>query len=216
MADTAARLYLMTPLLEDDSFAPRLEEACAAGEVAAVMLRLAPADERTLINRIKTLAPVAQKHGAAVMISVQGDADLATLAARGGAEGAHVLGNLSVLKSLRDSFKTERSVGVGSIRSKDDAMAFGEAGADYLMFGEPRADGSLPTLETVIERAAWWAEIFETPCAAYAPRLEDVAALVATNVEFIALGDAVWDHPDGPAAAVKNALAVLAAQETAP
>src|SRR5690349_8793081 len=53
MADTAARLYLITPVLEDASFAPRLAEACATGAVAAVLLRLAAADERALINQVK-------------------------------------------------------------------------------------------------------------------------------------------------------------------
>ena len=48
-------------------------------------------------------------------------------------------------------------------------MSAGEAGADYLLFGEPRPDGTIPALESVIERATWWAEIFETPCVAYAP-----------------------------------------------
>ena len=84
-------------------------------------------------------------------------------------------------------------------------MGLGEAGADYLLFGEPRPDGSLPSLESVVERAAWWAEIFETPCVAYAPSLDAVAPLAATQAEFIALGDAVWSHPEGPAAAVKAA-----------
>jgi thiamine-phosphate pyrophosphorylase len=88
-------------------------------------------------------------------------------------------------------------------------MTFGEAGADYLLFGEPRPDGSLPSLESVVERASWWAEIFETPCAAYAPSLEAVAALAATHAEFVALGDAVWSHPDGPAAGVKAAAEIL-------
>ena len=48
MAEPAARLYLVTPVLDDASFAPRLAEACAAGDVAAVLLRLAAADERGL------------------------------------------------------------------------------------------------------------------------------------------------------------------------
>ncbi|MGO4704991.1 thiamine phosphate synthase [Microvirga sp. 2MCAF38] len=216
MTDSAARLYLITPVLDDESFAPRLGEACAGGKVAAVLLRLAAADERTLINRMKALAPVAQDKGAAVMVSVEGEADLATVAARGGADGVHISGKLALAKDLRDQLKSERSLGVGAIRSRDDAMAFGESGADYLMFGEPRADGSLPTIESVIERAAWWAEIFETPCVVYAPRLEDVAPLAATNAEFIALGDAVWNHPEGPAKAVEAAFAILVAQETAP
>jgi thiamine-phosphate pyrophosphorylase len=85
-------------------------------------------------------------------------------------------------------------------------MEFGEAGVDYVMFGEPRADGSLPPLEAVIERAAWWAEIFQTPCIAYAPTLEAVSDLVRTGAEFIGVGEAVWSHSEGPAAAVAAAL----------
>ena len=209
MADTAARLYLITPVLEDASFAPQLSEACATGAVAAILLRLAPADERTLTNQVKALAPVAQEHGAAVIVTTEAKADLATIAARGGADGAHVAGDPALVRELRDRLKSERALGVGAVRTKDDAMTFGEAGVDYLLFGEPRPDGSLPSLESVVERASWWADIFETPCVAYAPSLEAVEPLAATNAEFVALGDAVWSHPDGPAAGVKAAAAIL-------
>ncbi|MBM6579663.1 thiamine phosphate synthase [Microvirga sp. BT689] len=209
MADTAARLYLITPVLEDASFAPQLAEACATKAVAAILLRLAPADERTLINQVKALAPVAQEHGAAVIVTTEAKADLAAIAARGGADGVHLTGGPALLREMRDRLKSERAIGVGGIRTKDDAMSFGEAGADYLLFGEPRPDGSLPSLESVVERAAWWAEIFETPCAAYAPSLEAVEPLAATNAEFIALGDAVWYHPDGAGAGVKAAAEIL-------
>ncbi|EIM27372.1 thiamine phosphate synthase [Microvirga lotononidis] len=213
MADTAARLYLITPVLEDSSFAPRLAEACGAGSVAAVLLRLAPADERSLINLVKALAPAAQEHGAAVLVSSDGKADLANVAARGGADGVHVPGDPALVRELRERLKSERAVGVGAIRTKDDAMTLGEAGADYLLFGEPRPDGSLPSLESVVERASWWAEIFETPCVAYAPSLDAVEPLAATNAEFVALGDAVWTHAEGPAAAVKAAAEILERQE---
>ncbi len=213
MADTAARLYLITPVLEDASFAPQLSEACATGAVAAVLLRLAPADERTLINQVKALGPAAQDHGAALIITTDGKADLATVAARAGADGVHIPGDPALVRELRDRLKSERAIGVGHIRTKDDAMTLGEAGVDYLLFGEPRRDGSLPSLESVVERAAWWAEIFETPCAAYAPSIEAVEALAATNAEFVALGDAVWSHPDGPAAGLKAAAEILSRQE---
>jgi thiamine-phosphate pyrophosphorylase len=209
MADTASRLYLITPVLEDASFATRLSEACATKAVAAVLLRLAPADERTLINQVKALAPVAQEHGAAVIVTTEAKADLAAIAARGGADGVHLTGDPALLREMRDRLKSERAIGVGGIRTKDDAMSFGEAGVDYLLFGEPRPDGSLPSLESVVERASWWAEIFETPCAAYAPSLEAVEPLAATNAEFVALGDAVWSHPDGAAAGVKAAAEIL-------
>ncbi|KLK92909.1 thiamine monophosphate synthase [Microvirga vignae] len=206
-----ARLYLITPVLEDASFAPKLAEACKGGAVAAVLLRLRAADERSLTNLVKALGPSAQDHGAALIVTAEGEVDLANVAVRGGADGAHVSGATPAqIRELRERLKAERAIGAGDIRTKDDAMSLGEAGVDYLLFGEPRRDGSLPSLESVAERAAWWAEIFETPCVAYAPSLEAVETLAATHAEFIALGDSVWSHPDGPAAAVKAAAEALA------
>jgi len=213
MAEPSPRLYLVSPLLEDASFAPRLAEACGGGHVAAVLLRLAAADERTLVNRAKALCPAVQESGAAALISVDGKADLAAVAARGGADGIHVRGDVALARDLRERLKADRAVGAGGIKTRDDAMTLGEAGVDYLMFGEPRPDGSLPSLESVTERAAWWAEIFETPCVAFAPSLEAVGPLAATGAEFIALGDAVWSHPEGPAAAVAAASQAIARQE---
>src|SRR3954465_6468834 len=64
MPEPIARLYLATPPIADaEAFAPRLAEACAAGEVAAVLLRLEGADERTLVKRVKALAPAAPEAG---------------------------------------------------------------------------------------------------------------------------------------------------------
>jgi thiamine-phosphate pyrophosphorylase len=116
---------------------------------------------------------------------------------------------------LRDRLKGERAIGVGGLRTKDDAMTLGEAGVDYLLFGEPRPDGSVPALESVVERAGWWAEIFETPCVAFAPTLDAVPQLAATRAEFIALGDAVWTHAAGPAEAVRLAIRALEQPEAA-
>ncbi|WP_349368405.1 hypothetical protein [Salinarimonas sp.] len=68
---TPTLLYLITPLVEDPSaFAPRLREAAETGAVAAVQLRLPARDERSLINHVKALAPVAQEHGAAVVLAL--------------------------------------------------------------------------------------------------------------------------------------------------
>lgn len=212
MSEPAPRLYLITPVLKDVSFVERIKEACASGVVAAVLLRLEGLDERSLINLVKAYAPVAQEHGVALIVSTEGETDIATIAARGGADGVHVTGGPALVRDLRERLKSERAIGAGAVRTKDEAMTLGEAGADYLLFGEPRPDGSIPALEAAAERAAWWAEIFETPCAVFAPSLESVPALAATKAEFIALGDAVWSHPEGPAAGAKAAEA-LARQE---
>jgi thiamine-phosphate pyrophosphorylase len=214
MTDSTTRLTLLTPLLEEAAFASQLDAACGAGDVAAVIARFAQADERSLVKRIKALAPAAQNHGAALLVSAPGEIDLAMVAAHGGADGVHMEAATDDVADLRERLKGERILGVGGVRSKHDAMSIGEAGADYLLFGEPRPDGSVPPLDAIIERAAWWAEIFETPCIAYAPTLGDIPAVAATGAEFVALGDAVWQHPQGPAEAVRLALQALKTSST--
>ena len=83
-------------------------------------------------------------------------------------------------------------------------MTAAEGGADYVMFGDPGSDGEAPSLTATLERVRWWAEIFQTPCVAYAAHLEDVAPLAAAGADFVALGGAVWEAAD-PAAAVEQA-----------
>src|ERR1700704_6561455 len=56
------RLYLVTPVVAGaPAYASPLAAALGAGDIAAVLLRLAIADERTLINRIKVIAPAVQE-----------------------------------------------------------------------------------------------------------------------------------------------------------
>ena len=63
------RLYLVTPPVADaSSFSTQLTAALDAGDVAAVLLRLADADERTQINRVKALAAPVQDKGAAILL----------------------------------------------------------------------------------------------------------------------------------------------------
>lgn len=212
MTHPAPDLYLITPLLEDPAaFLPALDEACAAGPVVAVLIRLAPADERTLINRVKVLAEAVEGHEIAAIVADPGPhVDLANIVARGGADGGHS-GDPARVDMLCERLGEGRNIGAGGLRTRHDAMTAGERGVDYVLFGEPRPDGYVPPLDDVEERAEWWAEIFQTPCVVYAPSLDALPRLAATGAEFVALGDLVWTHPDGPAAAVRAAVRALAA-----
>ena len=68
----APRLYLVTPPVADaQTFSESLAAALGAGDVAAVLLRLADADERTQINRAKALGTIVQDKGAALLIEDQ-------------------------------------------------------------------------------------------------------------------------------------------------
>jgi thiamine-phosphate pyrophosphorylase len=197
---TRASLYLITPPVTDPAaFRPLLEAALEATEIACVLLRLATSDETLVKRQVKVLAGPVQQAGAALLLEAGRDS---RLAARAGADGVHVTGLIGLDAALEDK-KAERIVGVSGLKSRHDCMEAGEDEVDYLMFGEPKPDGYVPPLEQTVERCQWWAEVFQIPCVGYADRLEHVAAIVATGAEFVALGAAVWDHPEGPAAALR-------------
>jgi thiamine-phosphate pyrophosphorylase len=206
------QLVLVTPVIEAaDTFAGLLEEALSGGAVAAVIARFAEADERALVNAVKILAPVAQKHGAALIVAAS-----PAVAARGGADGCHVAYDAQRLADAVASLSPQRMVGVAGLKSRDDAMTAAESGADYVMFGEPivsrhaEKNGLLPPFHAVVERVGWWAELFEVPVIGFAPDTEGAAALAAVSADFAALADPVWNHAGGPQAGVAAALAALA------
>ena len=215
MTEPRTRLALLSPHRVEagdaDALAAAITTACAAGDVAAVLLRLAPADERSLVNLVKRLAPAAQGTGAAVVVSCAGfDGDLVSVSARGGADGVHLdKAQEGALRALRDRLDDGRILGAGGHEQKHAAMEAGEAGVDYVMFGGLYADGVAPDAETVIERASWWPEIFETPCIAVAHAPDEVGPLLATGAEFLGLESALWIGADVAAIQAQ----VTAAQE---
>jgi thiamine-phosphate pyrophosphorylase len=221
----APRLYVVTPPVgvsrlavgsegmrspqSPAELARSLAQALAGIDAAAVLLRLPDGDERGLINAVKEFAPAVQATGAAVLIDGRPD-----IVARGGADGAHFAGP-ALLKEALPRLKPDRIAGAGGLRSRHDAMLAAEAGADYVMFGEPDVAGARPAFAAVIERVAWWAEVFEIPCVAYASGIDEVEAMAAAGADFVALGEALFDDPRGLKAALAQAAARLAVTEPA-
>jgi thiamine-phosphate pyrophosphorylase len=182
-------LHLITPVVGDPAvFRVVLEAAMQASGAASVYVRLGTMDEHDVKRSLLALAPVVQNAGAALLIDPP--VDLREIA-RWGVDGVHVSKPESA-KTVLEALKPDRIVGVGGLRSKDAAMSAGDEGCDYVMFGEPRADGSLPPLELVVDRCQWWAEVFNIPCIGYAATPESVEIIAATGVEFIAPGDWVF------------------------
>jgi thiamine-phosphate pyrophosphorylase len=207
---TAQRLALLTPhrvAADDvDALLPALRAACAAGDVAAVILRLAPADERALTALVKRVAPAVQEAEAALVVACPGFAgDLVSVATRGGADGVHVDKPAS-LKDLRERLREGRILGTGGFETRHAAMDAGEGGADYLMFGGLYPDGEAPDPDSVRERARWWAEIFETPCIAVACTEAEIAEAAATGAEFVGLESALWLADPAAVARAQEAL----------
>ena len=204
------RRYLVTPLVADaDAFAPRLAAALSAGDVAAVLLRLSDADERTMINTAKALGRVVQDKEVAVL--VDGHADLV---ARAGVDGAHLAGLAEFTEAL-EQLKPDRIAGAGRMETRHDAMTAAELGCDYVMFGEPDDSGERPAFDAVEERVSWWAEVFEAPCVGYAASAAEVEPLVKAGADFIALGDWIWADPQTVSAKIADAARYLVVPETA-
>jgi len=196
----APRLYLATPVVDDAAaLAAVLPDVLARADVAAVLLRLAEADPRTLLSRIKTLAPVVQASGAALLLD--GHADLV---ARGGADGAHLNG-IDALQEALPGLKPDRIAGVGGLQTRHDAMLAGETGVDYVLFGEPDSRSQRPSPEAIAERLNWWAELFEPPCVGYAATRDEAGEFAAAGADFILVGDFIWADQAGAAAALSDA-----------
>jgi thiamine-phosphate pyrophosphorylase len=185
MGTDMARLYLVTPPLGDaGAVASDLSDALNTVSVAAVLLRLAEDAEEALIERIATLRILIQSNGAALLVDGH-----AGLVARAQADGAHLTGT-DALKAAAASLQPKYIAGCGGLATRHDAMLAGESGADYVMFGEP--NGRRPGLDAVLERVAWWTEIFQVPCVGYAANVDEVEALARAGAEFVAVGEAVW------------------------
>lgn len=195
MSEDAPRLYLATPPLGDArAFLPTLETALSAGDVASLLIRFAGADARRNEEIVRALAPAAQEQGVAVIVDAEPN-----IALRAGADGAHIHGAGEALLDAVKKLSPRHIVGAGALYTRDDAMRAGEAGVDYVML-EARS------LDALIERVSWWAELFNTPCVARAASLDAIAPLAKAGADFILLDDAIWSDERGAAAAVGEAL----------
>jgi len=207
MSDSPARqrLILVTPpALDAVRFAPLLAEALAAGDVAAVLI--GAAEGPGTAAQAEALVPVAQAHGAAAIVA--GDT---RIAGHTKADGVHIgSGRLDDLRLAADSLRPKRIVGAGGIDSRHAAMEVGELDVDYLFFGRPHGDTHDEAHARVLDLAEWWSEIMQIPAVVMAGRsLGSVAEAAATGADFVALHEAVWSHAEGPAAAVRIAVAAL-------
>ena len=204
------RLYLATPVVDDPSpLIANLPGLLSAADVAAVLLRLKPTDQRTMISRVKALAPAIQDSGAALLLDGHVE-----LVARAGADGAHLTG-IAALEEALPSLKPDRIAGVGGLTTRHDSMAAGELGADYVLFGEPDVQKQRPSVEAIAERLQWWAELFEPPCVGYAASREEAYEFAAAGADFVLVGDFIWNDARGAAAALKGVEQTIRQAHTA-
>ena len=199
------RLYLITPpQLDPQEFAPLLDDALAAGDVASLQLRLKAADnmppnEAVIEAAVRQLMPVAHKYDVALILN-----DDPGLAKRFDCDGVHVGQDDMSAYDARKIIGDDKILGVTCHDSKHLAMLAGETGADYVGFGAFYETQTKQTkTRATPDILTFWQEFVELPCVAIGGITpENAAPLVAAGADFIAASASVWQHTDGPAAAV--------------
>jgi thiamine-phosphate pyrophosphorylase len=202
MAEPApCRLYLVTPeRLEPTAFADQLAAALDGGDVASVQLRLKNVDDDAIKRACEILLPVTIGRDVAFLLNDRPD-----LAVACGCDGVHVGQSDTPYAEARKKVGADRIVGVTCHDSKHLAMVAAEAGADYVAFGAFYPTQTKPSnYRPQPELLHWWTEFMTVPSVAIGGITpENCAPLVRAGADFIAVVSAVWQHPDGPGAAVK-------------
>ena len=195
------RLYLITPpAIALDTFAPALEAALHAGDVACLQLRLKGTDDDDVRRAGERLKPLCQGRGVPLLVNDRPD-----LAAEIGADGVHVGADDAGYGAARDRVGAEATVGVSCYDSRHRAIEAAAAGADYVAFGAFFPTGTkTPRAAADVHLLEWWHSLMVVPCVAIGGiTAENCAPLVAAGADFLAVIAGVWSHPQGPEAGVK-------------
>jgi thiamine-phosphate pyrophosphorylase len=146
---------------------------------------------------------VAQGRGVAFLMNDRPDLALAT-----GCDGVHIGQEDASYDEARRFLGADRIIGVTCHASRHLAIEAAEAGADYVAFGAFFPSASKEAKHHAdVELLRWWSEIMTVPAVAIGGITpENCASLVSAGADFLAVISAIWDHPRGPAAAVKSFL----------
>jgi len=203
------QFYLLTPpAIELPAFSETLKAALDAGDVAALQLRLKPADDGTILRAVDALRPIAQDRGIAFILNDRPD-----LAAKSGCDGAHIGVEDMDLRAAQKLMGPDAIIGVTCKTSRHRAMEAGEQGASYVAFGaffDSATRGVQAEADTEI--LEWWSQLMEVPCVAIGGITPDnCGPLVRAGADFICASAAVWQHPDGPAGGIQAFNRAIAA-----
>jgi len=210
MANTAppdrCRIVLIVPAdAIAKTFAPRLRDALAGGDVASVILPKQAVSDDEFQAFAEIVVPIAQAAGAAALIEED-----TRIAGRVGADGVHLEVKAPVLLEAVERLQERWVVGAGGAKTRDEALELGEARPDYVFFGRFGYDTRPEPHHRNLTLGAWWAEMIEIPCVVMAGSdIESVADVAATGAEFVALSRAVFGEGVDPRAAVARANAIL-------
>ena len=207
MKEFPCQLYLISPLEVGGDFPVQLEAALSAAPVAAFQFRVKDVDQHEAAALAEPLQAICAAHDVAFIVN-----DSVALAKRLKADGVHLGQGDGDVSEARELLGRDAQIGVTCHNSRHLAMEAAEAGADYVAFG-----AFYPTQTKSVEHMAdldtlqKWSLVTEVPCVAIGGITADNAKpLIDGGADFIAVSNAVWTHPQGPAEAVKAFNALLA------
>ncbi len=205
----ACRLYLLTPPRFDPvSFADKLAAALDGGDVACVQLRLKDVSEDEILRAAELLLPITDERDVTFIMN-----DDPELAVKAGCDGVHVGQQDASYDEARRLLGPDAIVGITCHDSRHLAMEAADKGADYVAFGAffptSTKDAKTNPSPDILEA---WSAFTIVPCVAIGGIIQDnCGTLVKAGADFLAVVAAVWDHPEGPAAAVKAFNEAIAA-----
>ena len=207
MKEFPCQLYLISPLEVGGDFPAQLEAALSAGPVAAFQFRVKNVDQHEAAALAEPLQAICAAHEVAFIVN-----DSVALAKRLKADGVHMGQGDGDVREARELLGRDAQIGVTCHNSRHLAMEAAEAGADYVAFGafypsDTKQVEHVAELDTLQK----WSFITEVPCVAIGGITPGNAKpLVDAGADFLAVSSAVWNHPQGPAEAVKAFNALLA------
>jgi len=198
------RLYLITPpqIADIPAFVDQFRAAIQGGDIASLQIRLKQDDQidpiatREVTQAVKRIC-VAEH--IALLIN-----DSPQLARALEVDGVHLGQDDMDIEDARDLLGPDMVIGATCKNSRHQAMMAGEAGADYVAFGafHPTKTKSETTLAE--PDVLTWCQMFLTlPCVAIGGiTVDNAGPLISAGADFLAVSSGVWNHNDGPAAAV--------------
>jgi len=207
MKEFPCQLYLISPLEVGGDFPVQLGAALSAGPVAAFQFRVKDVDQHEAAALAEPLQAICAAHDVAFIVN-----DSVALAKWLKADGVHLGQGDGNVSEARELLGRDAQIGVTCHNSRHLAMEAAEAGADYVAFGafyptQTKAVEHIADLDTLQK----WSLVTEVPCVAIGGITADNAKpLIDGGADFIAVSNAVWTHPQGPAEAVKAFNALLA------
>ena len=202
-----AKLYLISPPKFDlNIFSNQLEIALATKEVPVFQLRMKDVSDDEIIFAAQKLQKICYKYQTSFILN-----DRLDLALKIGADGVHLGSDDGDVAWARKKSGNNFIIGASCYDSKHRIMVAAEEGADYVSLGtffpsNTKNSSGKPTLELL----KWCADYINVPVVAIGGINADNAQdLVKNGADFLAVISYIWQHQNGPDAAVNSLIKAI-------